>query len=251
MVKTVILDDEERGLNVLDHLCRLCKNIELVGKFTDPEEAIHHINQMRPQLIILDINMPKYNGFEVLKQINYQDFKTIFVTAYNEFAIKAFQYSASNYLLKPVDDDLFFSAIDDITKSIESKSMNDSLHTLMHNLQHMYHPLSMKISIPNMNGYTVVDTKEILYCEADSCYTVFRFVNGDQLLSSRTLAEYETILNPQLFVRIHRSYIINMACIKEIKKIGSVVMLNGKELEISRRKKEEVLLIFKELYRVK
>ena len=252
MVKTVLLDDEDRGLNVLEHLCNQSKKIEILGKYNDSEEAVREINRLKPQLVILDVNMPKYDGFEVIRKVNYPEFKTIFVTAHDEYAIKAFQYSASNYLLKPVDDDHFFTAIESVVKSLQKNEVDGQIHTLLHNLQNVHHPLGMKICIPNINGFSIVDSKDILYCEADSCYTNIKFINGSQMVSSKTLAEYEALLDTNIFIRIHRSFIINMACIKEFRKGNgsSVVMLNGQELEVSRRKKEEFLSKMKQIFKL-
>ena len=251
MVKTILLDDEERGLKVLEHLCNQSGKVEIIGKYNDAEEAILQINKLKPQLVILDINMPKYNGFEVIKNINYKEYKVIFVTAHNEYAIKAFQYSAANYLLKPVDDDLFIQAIETIVKSLENNEFNDQLHTIIHNFQSMNNPMAMKICVPNVNGFSVVDAHQILYCEADSCYTIFKLHDGRQIISSKTLQEYENVLDENIFMRIHRSFIINLSHIKEYHKGsgGSVIMNNGAELEVSRRKKDEFLQKMKSMFR--
>jgi two-component system, LytTR family, response regulator len=241
--KTMILDDEIRGVKILEHLISNNENLELIGSFTDPEAAIDSINQNPPQLLILDIHMPKLNGFEVLRRINQQAIKVIFVTAYSEYAIKAFQYSAVDYILKPVEEQSFKDAIEKATSQITQTEIKTDIKTLIHNVSVSKNPLAMKLCIQHINGFNIIDSADVIYCEAESCYTVFKMIDGRQIISSKTLSEYEAILDQITFLRIHRSYIVNLAHVKEYKKGngGSLILLGGVEVEVSRRKKEEFL----------
>ena len=243
MIKAILIDDEIRGLRILEHLISFYSNIKVIGAFTDAEEAIDKINDLHPDLVLLDINMPKYSGFEVIEKSKFKNFKSIFVTAYNEYAIKAFKYSAIDYLLKPVEEDDFRQAVDRAVAQIGSNDISHHLQTLMHNLSSIKDPMSMKVCINNVNGFSIIDCQDILYCEADSCYTVFKLINGSQIVSAKTLSEFESVLDTNNFFRIHRSFIININYIKDYVKGngGHVVMKNGAELEVSRRKKEEFI----------
>ncbi len=250
MINALIIDDEIKGTKVLEHLLKEFTDIHIMGLCTDAEQAIAMINEHKPQLILLDINMPKYNGFEILDKISHKDYKVIFVTAYNEYALKAFNYSAIDYLLKPVDNTSFKLSIQKAIDQINQQDFTTSIHTLQHNLNSFKDPMSMKLCISNINGFSIINAQDIIYCEADSCYTIFKLKNNTQIISSKTLSEYEEILDKSLFFRIHRSYIINLDSIVEYRKGsgGNVVMSNGAELEVSRRKKEEFLERVRNIY---
>jgi two-component system, LytTR family, response regulator len=243
MITAITIDDEVRGLNMLNHLLEKHKEIQNIGAFTDSEQAISKIDELRPDLVILDINMPKYDGFAVLERVKHKNFKCIFVTAHDEFAVKAFHYSAIDYVLKPVEESIFHNAVDKALSQINKVDFTSSMQTLLHNISQKSIPTNMKICIPNINGFSLVDTNDIVCCEADSCYTIFKLTNGTQIVASKTLQEYENILINHDFVRVHRSYIINVNHIKSYQKGqgGVVTMSNGSAIEVSRRKKDEFL----------
>jgi two-component system, LytTR family, response regulator len=243
MINVVILDDEIRAVKVIEHLLQSHPGINVLSTFTDPLSAVTFINQQSPDVLILDINMPGLNGFEVLDRINNKTIKIIFTTAHDNFALKAFHYSAMDYLLKPIDEAQFNSAITKVINQAEKTDFSQSISTLIHNISSIKDPMAMKICIPNVNGFSIVDSNQIMYCEADSCYTIFKMKDGSQIISSKTLAEYEGVLDENVFFRIHRSYFINLSQINEYHKGngGFVTMANGVELEVSRRKKEEFL----------
>lgn len=249
-VRTVIIDDEIRGLKVIEHYLSSNKNIDILASISDADEAIVAINTLKPQLVILDIHIPKYNGFEILERVHFKDFKIIFVTAYNQYAIKAFKYSAVDYLLKPIDELLFNDTIDNVVLKIAESELRTDIKTLIHNVSSIKDPMAMKICIQQMNGFNIIDSQDIIYCEADSCYTIFKLIGGKQIISAKTMADYESILDDNLFLRIHRSYIINMSRIKEYHKGlgGSVIMDNGAALEVSRRKKDEFINKVKKIF---
>jgi two-component system, LytTR family, response regulator len=244
MVKAIILDDEIRGLQVLEHLLKPHKEIVIDGSFTDPVIAVEAIIKNKPSLLILDINMPVLNGFEVLDRIKNEKIKIIFTTAHDNYALRAFHYSAIDYLLKPIDEEQFHNAIKKVLQDTDQKDFSHSITTLMHNIASFKDPMSMKICVPNVNGFSIIDSNQILYCEADSCYTIFKMIDGTQIISSKTLSEYEAVLDENVFFRSHRSFLINLSQIKEYHKGngGTITMANGDEIEVSRRKKEEFLL---------
>jgi two-component system, LytTR family, response regulator len=251
LIKAILIDDEPRGLKILELLMQgYAENIIVAASCTDPEDAIVQINQLAPELLIMDIQMPTMTAFDILSAIRTRPVEVIFVTAYNNFALRAFQYSAVDYLLKPVDEEQFHKAIQRATERIQLKHVHHNYETLLHNIQKLKTSDDMKICIPDSKGFRVIRVSSILYCEAESCYTIFHLDDKSSFMSSRTLAEYDALLDPGHFTRIHRSYIVNIHHVKEYQKGegGFVVMNNLKSLEVSRRKKEEFIAKMKSLY---
>ncbi|MEP6796333.1 MAG: LytTR family DNA-binding domain-containing protein [Saprospiraceae bacterium] len=251
LIKVVLVDDEPRGLKVLQLLTSgYADQVTVVAACTDPHIAIQKINELSPDLIIMDIQMPKLTAFDVLSALHNPQVEVIFATAYNAYALRAFQYSAVDYLLKPIDEEHFQRAMEKAIERIRQKNANNHFETLLYNIQKVRNSEDMKICIPDSKGFKVIRVSDILYCEADSCYTIIHFHKQSSLLSSRTLAEYDALLDPDHFFRIHRSYIVNIHHIKEYRKGegGAVVMEDDKILEVSRRKKEEFVEKMKGLY---
>jgi two-component system LytT family response regulator len=210
----------------------LCQNVA---------EGIEAINRLKPDVVFLDIQMQRETGFDLLTRLKQIDFELIFTTAYSEYAIKAFKFSAIDYLLKPIDVPELQAAIEKVSKKREN-NISARIEHLIHNLK----PASsqkFKIALPSSDGLVFVKVEEILYCEAESNYTQIHLVNGAKHLVSRTLKEYEDLLSDQDFFRIHNSYIINLNLIKNYVRGegGYVVMTNGKSLDVSKRKKESFL----------
>lgn len=253
LIKAILVDDEPRGLKILELLMKAYTgDVAVVASCTDPEDAILQINHHQPDLLIMDIQMPNLNAFDVLSAIQARHIEVIFATAYNSYALRAFQYSAVDYLLKPIDEEHFDRAINKAIERIRSKQVHQNYEALLYNIQKLKHTDDMKICIPDSKGFRVIRVADILYCEAESCYTIFHLDNKTSFMSSRTLAEYDALLDPDQFVRIHRSYIVNIRHIREYQKGegGFVVMNNQKMLEVSRRKKEEFIAKMKSLYKL-
>lgn len=249
-IKTILIDDEPRGLKVLEYFCKeYAPQLNVVAACTDPVDAIEKIQFLKPKLVILDIQMPLMNAFELLNQLTYNDFEIIFATAYDHFALTAFKYSATDYLLKPISEDLFEQAVKKAVDKIKSKTSATNFETLLHNINQLNNPLAMKICIPDVKGFQIVDAVDIISCEADSCYTIFHMKDNKTIVSSKTMAEFEPILDDKSFFRIHRSFIINLGHVKEYHRGngGSVIMSNGKEVEVSRRKKDEFIVKMKQI----
>jgi two-component system LytT family response regulator len=249
-IKTIIIDDEPRGLNVLEHFCsKLSEHIEIIASSMNSVQSVSLINQLKPELLIMDIQMPQMNAFDVLNNVSFHDFEVIFCTAHDAYAINAFEFSAVDYLLKPIDEDQFKKAINKVILKRQSKDTAERFSILIHNISKLSNPSSMKLCIHDSKGFSVVFISEILYCEADSSYTVFFLENGKKIISSKTLSEYESILDTNDFIRIHRSYLININHVKEYKKGegGTVIMSNKAEIEVSRRKKDEFIFRMKNI----
>lgn len=251
-VRTILVDDEQPGLSSLQLLLELnCPELEIVAACDSADSAIESISRLQPDLVFLDIAMPEKDGFDLLNEIGNINFEIIFVTAHNDFVLQAFRFSAVDYLLKPVEDHSLVDAVNRAVKKIEEKTSNDSLETLIHNLKNKGDRQKMKICIPSLKGFQVVSISDIIYCEASSNYTIFHFTNKTTIVASRPIHEYEALLDDNGFVRIHKSFVINLEHVKEYLRGegGMVILSNGQDLEVSRRKKEIFIQRMKEFYK--
>jgi two-component system LytT family response regulator len=251
-IRCILIDDEKRGISTLQKLLELlCPNVEVIAACLDPDEAIEKILILKPDLIFLDIAMPRKNAFEMLEEIGDIFFEIIFVTAYNEFAEQALHLSAVDYLLKPAREDLLVEAVKRAEQKILYKSGSKPIETLMHNLQHPAVPQKMKLCIPSTKGFEVIEIQNILYIEADSNYSNFHLMDKHMVCASKPLVEYATLLEDCNFLRIHKSYVINLDHVKNYIRGegGAVVLTGGKEVEVSRRKKEWLMQRMKEYFR--
>lgn len=242
MLRSIIVDDEYKSRESLKILLEdFCENVSVDGLCQNVDEAILAINDIKPHVVFLDIQLQSETGFDLLTRIKNVDFDVIFTTAYSEYAIKAFKFSAIDYLLKPIN-------IEELQQSLEkcnaktSHSLSERLEQLIYNLRPMS-TQKYKVALPSNDGLVFVKVEEILYCEADSNYTQIHLTNDRKYLVSRTLKEYEELLKDQDFFRIHNSFLINLNLIKNYVRGegGYVVMANGKSIDVSKRKKESFL----------
>jgi two-component system, LytTR family, response regulator len=247
-MKAIIIDDELSGREVLKRLVELnCPDVTIVNTLNSIETGLQAISNDKPDLIFLDIQMPNASGFDLLNQVEKIDFEIIFVTAHDAYAIKAFKYSAVDYLLKPIKVTELIDAVNKAKDRIEKNHSGDNIKFMLD----MVSPakkvfLNNKILLPTLGGYNIIDILDIAYCQSESNYTRFHFVDGKNIVVSKTLKEFESILLENHFFRIHRSYIINLNCIAKYNKGkgGEVVMKDGAILEVSREKKDEFLSLF-------
>ena len=251
-IKTILVDDEPRGLSALQKLLQLnCPEVEVVASCSSADEAIEKIKTLQPQLVFLDIAMPEKSGFDLLNSLDNINFEIIFITAHNNYMTQAFRFSAVDYLLKPVDIELLCEAVTRAAKRINEKHLGQQVETLLYNVEHKGKSQEMKLCITSLKGFQVIDLKDILYCEASSNYTNFYFTTGSSICTAKSIHEYEELLGDSGFFRIHKSYLVNLLHVKEYLRGegGSVVLSNKKELEVSRRKKEEFLRKMKTYYK--
>ena len=251
-IKTILVDDEPRGLSSLKKLLQYnCPDVEVVSMCSSADEAKVAIEEMQPQLLFLDIAMPEKTGFDLLNEIGKPGFEIIFVTAHNDFMLQAFRFSCVDYLLKPVDDNHLIDAVDRAVKRIEGKPSVENLETLLHNLRAKESGQKMKICITSLKGFQVIKLSDIIYCEASRNYTIFHFENQKQVCASKTIYEYESLLEDSGFVRIHKSFMVNLEHVKSYNRGegGTVTLSNNQELEVSRRKKDFFLSKMKEYYK--
>lgn len=252
MIKTILVDDEPRGLSALRRLLELCcPEVKIIGECQDSRTAIERIQLLEPELLFLDIAMPDRNGFDLLNELSPARFEIIFVTAHNEYTIQAFKYSAVDYLLKPVEEDLLIQAVRRAAQRITEKASAGQIETFLYNLGRLQTPAEMKLCIPDMKGFRVVGISDIIYCESESSYTIFHLRGGGTITASRSIVEYELLLEHNGFCRIHKSFLVNLRHVREYIRGegGSVVLSNDRVIEVSRRKKEVFMSRMKDLFK--
>lgn len=242
MLKCLIVDDEHKSREILRILIEdFCDNAQVVALCPSVADALLAIDEHKPHVVFLDIQMQGETGFDLLEKIKKIDFEIIFTTAYSEYAIKAFKFSAIDYLLKPIDIEELKKSVSKVEKKVNS-DFSARLEQLVQNLKggsnHRF-----KLALPSSDGLMFVKVDEIIYCEASSNYTNIFMADGKKYIVSRTLKEYEDLLADQDFFRIHNSYLINLNAIKKYVRGegGYVVMTNDKSLDVSKRKKESFL----------
>lgn len=251
-LKAILIDDEPRGISSMEKLLQInCPGVIVIGSCTHADEAVNVVKTMHPDLIFLDIAMPVKNGFELLKELKGENFEVIFVTAHNQYMIEAFHFSAIDYLLKPVEDNLLVDAVSRAKKRIEEKSGNKNVETFLHNLKQKQSPQKMRLCIPSLKGFQVIELDDILYAESSGNYTNIYFLNKPLVCTSKPMHEYEKLLEDAGFVRIHKSILVNLLHVKEYQRGegGSVILSNGTEVEVARRKKDAFLSRMKEFYK--
>ena len=242
MLRVLLIDDEQRATDALRMMIlKTIPEIEEVIVCNDAREAPEKIHQFQPGLVFLDIQMPHLNGFEVLEKIPNKNFKIIFTTAYNEFAIQAIRYSAFDYLLKPVDMEELQAAVHRFIEGQEDyKQQYDLLKNIMHNMS-VTSTEEFRLALPTKEGVHFLLPQEIIRCEALGNYTKFFTTSGKSYLISKTLGEYDTLLTPQNFIRTHKSHLVNKKFISFIDHDGFAVLKDNSRVEVSRRRKEEVM----------
>jgi two-component system LytT family response regulator len=238
MIKVLVVDDENKTREFIAKLIRsFGLELEVIPQGENVETALEAINEHKPDLVLLDIQMPDGTGFDVLKRIPAKNFEVIFVTAHQEFAIKAIKFSALDYILKPVDPEELRQAIESAIQSISSKKDEIQFDALNHNLvPHQKRKLVLK----TQESVFVVELDDIIRCEADKNYTFFFLTNGKKILVSKTLKDFETLLAGHNFFRIQQSHLININYVERYDKFdgGSVIMKDGASVPLSQAKKE-------------
>ena len=210
-IKSILIDDEPRGLSALEKLLEFhCPEVEVMQSCRRTSEAKSAIDKLHPELVFLDIEMPGKNGFELLDELPEIDFEIIFVTAHNDYTTQALHLSAVDYLLKPVDEGLLIEAVKRAGKRIGTKAGAAPVETFIHNMQQGGAQQKMKLCIPFSRGFQVVDIQKIIYIEADGNYSNIHFTDRPLICASKSIHEYATVLEDSNFVRIHKSFVVNL-----------------------------------------
>ena len=241
MLKAILIDDDDSNLNAMtEKLTKHCPEINIIAVCDNGQAGIVAIDNLRPDIVFLDIEMPVMNGFLMLQQLSYKDFQLIFVTAYDHYAIKAIRYSAIDYLVKPADIDELKAAV---SKAVRNKNKETSATQLELLQEYIKKKELRRIPIPTADGLQFINLEDIMYLEASNNYTYIFLSTSQKLLVSRTLKEFEDLLPSETFLRIHHSNIVNsIFVVRYIRgEGGQVVMRDGTVLDVSKRKKSEFL----------
>ena len=245
----LIVDDEIHNRNVLEKM--LQKHTPVINSIYQADtvkQAIQLINEYQPQIVFLDIQMDGETGFDLLQQIGDFNFEVIFITAHDNYAIKAFRFNAVDYLLKPVVVNELKEAIEKAIKKLSGHSGNyhDNINRLSQQM-HNSKGSTDSITIATAEGFLVLPIRDIIYCQASNNYTIIYLVDNKKITSSQTLGFYEELLSDNNFFRTHRSYLINIDHVTSYKKGegGYIIMTNGDEVELGRNHKTDFLHLFK------
>jgi two-component system LytT family response regulator len=244
MITTIIIDDEQHAADRLSRLLTAYHKdeVEIAGIFSSVEEGLSGIRSLKPGLVFLDVQLRDKTGFDLLQALPHIDFPVVFTTAFEEYAVRAFRFSAVDYLLKPVDADDLSQALAKVKKNRQKDEIDKKLETLFHNMQHIQ-GASKKITVPTANGLTVLAVGDILRCQANANYTVIYLKDNQKMVVARTLKEFEELLGDYNFFRVHHSHLINLAFVKRYSKGkgGQVYMSDHACIEVSTRRKDEFL----------
>jgi two-component system, LytTR family, response regulator len=235
MITAVIIDDEQNGrLALREKLKLFCPEVEVVAEAENGIHGLEIIKKHEPEIIFLDVEMPEMNGFEMLTQLTERKAHVIFTTAYNQYAIKAIKHAAFDYLLKPIDIEELMLTV----KKIWDNNLPEERKKIINSNKSF-----TKLAIATIDGLHFIPIADIIRLEAESNYTTFYMQGGTKFLSSRSLIEYEELLNDHNFFRCHHSHIINLNFVSKYMKNdgGEIVMSDGAHVDISRRKKKEFL----------
>lgn len=242
MIRAVIIDDEINNQELISNLLKTyADNVQVVGVANSVDTAYKTINEQHPDLIFLDIQMPDGTGFDLLKKFDKINFKIIFVTAHQEYAIEAFKYSALDYILKPLAPANLLAAVKKMEDAISSEELNLKLKTLLNNIAEPAKN-KKKIVLKTMERIYSVDLDDIIRFESDGGYTKVYLADGKRIMVSKTMKEYDDLLMDAGFLRVHHSHLINMNhlfCFEKAE--GHVVMKDDSIVPVSNRKKDHLM----------
>lgn len=239
-IRTIIIEDEARSASALTSLLnQFCQNVEIVAYAKTVEEGVQMINDQKPNLIFLDIALPDGDGFNILENVDFNSFSVIFTTAYNQYATKAFEFSALHYLLKPVNHIELQKAISRYEEYNYEKELGNKIRVLEQNINSKLE----RLVLPSSDGLEIIDLDEIILFEANHNYTNCKLINNNQFLVSRPISAFETMLSEHFFVRIHSKYIINLKFLKKYKRGtgGFVILQDNTEISVSKSRKNEFI----------
>ncbi|RUT69708.1 DNA-binding response regulator [Flavobacterium cupreum] len=243
-IKSVIVEDELAAREVLkNYLSKYCPQVEVIGEAQNIKEAVPLLHELKPQLVFLDVEMPFGNAFDVLEACKDLQFETIFVTAFSEYSLKALNQSAAYYLLKPISIEELIVAVNKVQHQIMNHEIFNRNKIIVANF-HEAKPEKQQVILPTLEGFEVVKMEEIVRLRGNGNFTDLYLNNGNKKMVCRFLKHFSEIL-PLPFIRVHKSHIINMNCVKSYNKGGIVTLNDGAEIEVSPTYKEEFLRNFK------
>lgn len=246
MLKVIIVDDEKISRDILkDYLVKYCPDVEVIAQCDSVRSGLLAIEKQQPDILFLDVEMPKGNGFDLLDQLSTINFETVFVTAFDNYAIQALNHSAAYYILKPVSIDELIAAVEKIKVQRQKTAAGFHTRVLLENIK-AKEPQQHKIVLPLQDGFEVVSLKDVVHCDAHDNFTDFHFVSRPKMMICRTLKFYEELLGESGFMRVHKSHLVNLEHVQKYKKGkgGQLTMSNGSVIDVSPNKKEELMQQF-------
>ena len=243
MLTVLIIDDEKKARNALSQIIAMsCPGVTVVAEADGVETGLTAIHKYKPDVILLDIKMKDGSGFDLLQKLVNINSKIIFVTAYHEYAIKAFKFSAIDYLLKPVDPDDLFVALKKAEETLNREKNNQYLGSILENFAGAAKQIK-KIALKTATNIYIFNISDILYCKSDGNYTEFHCADGQKAIVSKSIGEYEEIFSEYNFLRTHNSFLINLTLVVRFDKNdgGTIVIKNGESIPVSFRKRETLV----------
>ncbi|HQU59354.1 MAG TPA: LytTR family DNA-binding domain-containing protein [Saprospiraceae bacterium] len=240
-MKAIIVDDELYCTELLSALlAKHCPEVEVMAEYNDPQKAAEAIRTEPPDLLFLDIEMPRLNGFDLLERVKPINFQVIFTTAYNQYALRAIKISALDYLLKPIDTEELSVAVRKAHERLQAPDWNQ--FELMERTRISGEPPKI-IALSTLDGLHFVEVADIIYCQSEGSYTDLHFLNGESMLLSKPIKDVGELLTPAGFLRVHNSYLINLSHIKKYIRGegGEIIMKNDHHVPVARSKKAEFL----------
>jgi two-component system LytT family response regulator len=243
MIKSLIVDDEPNNVIILANLIQdFCPTVTVMGHANNATKAEALIREMKPDLVFLDIEMPYGNGFDVLDKLRPVDFEVIFVTAFDEYTLRAFRYCALDYLLKPVNIKELQQSVSRAEQNVQLKNFDRRLDGFLENFKKSASEVP-KIALPGKKGVVFIPMADIIRCEGNRGYTSIFIKNKGKIISSKNIKEYEALLPESTFYRVHNSHLVNLTCINGYQRGrgGYLEMEDGAVIEVAVRRKEELL----------
>ncbi|MBL0017786.1 MAG: response regulator transcription factor [Bacteroidia bacterium] len=247
MIKAMIVDDELGARKTLSLLIRdFTTNVEVIGEASSVQEGLQLIPQLKPELVFLDIEMQDGTGFDLLQSLSKIDFNIVFVTAFEQYALKSFRFAALDYLLKPVKIEELRQAIERVSTGRKPQIKSGDEFLKVRKRVESSPSKSQAVLVSEADGFSVVRWEEIVYCEAAKNYTIFSFEDGKKIVASRTIGEYESLLGEHGFMRTHKSFLINLAKVTRYinGRGGQVAMIDKTLLPVARERKQDFLEYF-------
>ena len=245
LIQAVLVDDENNSLEALGILLeKYCPEVEVIGTAQSVEEAIEKIDDLQPELVFLDIALPDGQGFEVLERVEHRNFEVIFTTAYDQYALTAFEFSALDYILKPINAEKLQQSVSRFQELKGDRDLSGRVSVLKDSLKN----INERIILSSMDGFEVFKIADIIRCEANGSYTTFFIKGGIKVVTSKTLNNFEKLLYDQPFARVHSKHLVNLEFIKKYisGRGGYIVFEDGSQVDVSERKKKDFIRLMKE-----
>ncbi len=242
-MQTLIIEDEDSSYDVLEGLIQKCApQLNVLGRAKSVEQAMELIQKFTPELVFMDIDLPDGTGFDIIQKLKPIDFSIIFVTAYNQYAVQAFRFSATDFLLKPLNEEEFKEALEKVAITERQKNYNLRLDVLLANLQAQMSD-GKKIILKTLEDIFIVYVKDIVSVQSDGAYSQFHLLSGKRITVSTNLKKYEEMLFDQGFFRSHQCHLVNLMHVERFHKLdgGMLIMKNGSSVPVSSRRKDALL----------